>query len=293
MISKLKILSLDRCSSITFRPVTLFLTVMLVVAYPGLSQSAGKQLIAYHSVAVQSDFEESQKGEVATKGYEEPAPSTSEKESIYQKVKAVVEHQAVLESNNQELTEKLALKDEIISSLEYSQQVLWSQLEDSETIYWDALKARDLEQKKAEELNHQLALQENIIKTLKGSEKNLKAQLEYNKKKFERALAAIDPGYQPTEERASLMSNSLFGYSPPATNKTPLISNDTDVIADKTTDNSHPLGSRVCTTCHNSITNFDNVINTPAVVTESPKSILWEDSLDVSDFMISNNLNSN
>lgn len=304
MISKLKIPTLDRCSSVTSRPVALFLTMMLVVAYPGLSQSANKQLIEYYAGNVQSDFEESQKGEGMTKGYEEQAPSRPEKESIYQKVKAVIEQQKVLESNNQELTDKLALKNEIITSLGYNQQVLWSQLEDSKTIYWDALNARDVEHKKAEELNHQLALKENIIKTLTASEKNLKAQLEDNKKKFERALAAIDPGYQPTEERVSLMSNSLFGYSPPATNKTPLLSNDTDVndsnpysradiIADKTTDNSHPLGSLVCITCHGGDTNFDNVINTPAEVAEPSKSILWDDKFDASDFIILNNLNSN
>ena len=275
--------------------------VKRLFTFPKRSHSADKQPTEYHAAAVQSNFEESQTGDGATKGYEEAAPSRSEKENIYETVKAVIEHQRVLESDNQELTDKLALKDEIITSLEYNQQLLWSEFEDSETIYWNALKARDLEHKKAEELNHQLALKENMIKTLKDSENNLKAQLEDNKKKFERALAAIDPEYQPTEERTSLMSNSLFGYSPPATTKTPLISKGTDVndsnpywrgnvIADKTTYNDHPWGSLVCMTCHGGISNFDNVINTPAEVTKSPTNILWEDKFDASDFMISSRL---
>lgn len=257
MLSKLKISTVDQWSGKTIRPVYLFLTMMLVIAYPGLSHSAAKQITEYRT----GNFRKSQEGERSTL-------SGSEKR-LYQQVKTVLEHQKRLISINKELTEKVALKNAIIKSLEYSEQLLWNQLEDSETIYWDALRTRDIEYKKAEKLNHQLTLKENIIKTLKDSEKNLKAQLEDNKKKFEIALAAIDPEYKPTEERAALIPESLFGYSPPAT------------------DGDHPWSSLVCVTCHGGDTDVDNEVNISAEIAKSSKNILWEDNIDVSDYMLS------
>jgi hypothetical protein len=201
------------------------------------------------------------------------------------------------------LSEKLALKDDIITSLEYNEEILWNQLEESETIYWDALRTRDLESKKAKKLNHQLTLKENIIKRLKDSEKNLKAQLEDNNKKFEMALVAIDPEYNPTEERVALIPESLFGYSPPTTHERSLKSKGygardsnavwhTDAVVTNTTDEDHPWISLVCTTCHDGITNLGNEVTIPPKFNESTKNIFWEENIDVSDYMISDNLRS-
>ncbi len=302
MLSKLKISTIDQWSGRTIRPVFLFLAMMLVIAYPGLSHSAYKQLTEYRTDAVQDDFKKSQEAKRSTKDYEEAALSRSE-EIIYQKVKTVLEHQKLLESINKELTKKLALKNGIITSLEFNEQILWNQLEANEKKIWDALTAKDKEYQKAKKLTDQLALKDSIIKALKDNENAMNAQLKDNKKKFERALVAIDPGYQPTEERVSLMSNSLFGYSPPATHERSLKSKGygaydsnadqyTDAVAANIADGDHPWSSLACTTCHEGNTNYDNEVNISAKITESSKNILWEDNINVSDYMISDSLRS-
>ncbi len=301
MLSKFKSSTLDQWRITSIRPVFLFLTMMLVVAYPRLSHSAGNPLTKYLE-GVQNIFKKSPKAEQSTNNSEEIVLSEAE-ERLYQKVKSVLEHQKVLESTNKELAEKLALKNAIIISMGYNEEILWNQHEANEQKLWDALTAKDKEFQKAKELTDQLALKNSIIKTLKDNEDALNAQLKDNEKKFEKALAAIDPGYQPTDERAALIPESLFGYSPPATYERSLKSKgygvhgskadwSTDTVATDATDEDHPWGSLVCITCHEGYINYDSEVSIPAKIAKSSKNILWEDNIDVSDYIISNSLNS-
>ena len=293
MLSKFKFSTVAQWRVTSIRPLFLFLAVTLVIAYPRLSHSAGNPFTKYLE-GMQNIFKKSPKAEQPTKNSEEIVLSESEKR-LYQKVKAVLEDQKRLESINKELTQKLAVKSAIITSLEYNEELLWNQHDANEKKLWDTLTAKDKEFQKTKELSEQLALKDGIIKTLQNSEDTLKAQLKDDKRKFETALSAIDPEYQPTDERVSLMPNSLFGYSPAATYERPLNPKGSgaldgnavwydDATTSNTTGNEHPWGSLVCTACHDGITNYDN--------TESSKNILWEDDIDVSEYMISRNLRS-
>jgi hypothetical protein len=208
----------------------LFLAALLVVIFPKLSQSAdiqlndyhigiseggvtnlqteNKQLVDYHMVVARNDL--------ARKMIDNAASSVNSREdTFYQILIGVIENQKILESINKELAHQLALKNDRIKSLQYNEEVLWEQLDESENKYWHAIAARDEESQIAQDLTDKLALKEDIIRALEERTHDLRVQLEFNIRKYKEVLAARDAEYKRAVERISLKPETVFSYSPP------------------------------------------------------------------------------
>lgn len=293
---ELKVSTIDHRSGTTRIPFILFLAMMLVVVYPGQSQSAEKQFIntsqrtvteskkseeatkvtiksIYQKmignvkrlvtfsrqpqpeekqtrktvVSVQSDFVKTEKSATEQAsylvpfGYKGKSAISPNKDNIYDILISVVKRQKLIESVNEELIEQLSQKDDTITSLKYTEEVLWNQLEESENKYWntvtdkaymeDALLAqleeienkywntlasKDMDYQQAKVLTDILDLKDYMIRALEDKERILRAQLETNQKKFQEALAARDAQYQEAVKRVSSSVDPVFGYSPPA-----------------------------------------------------------------------------
>ncbi len=243
-MKKHKVSTIDHRIGITLIPLILFLCIMLVVVYPGQSESSRKQFIntSQRTVAetkkgdgetkatkkslyqkmignvkrlvafpkqsrsekkqtrktgtsAQNHFAKTKQSEAEKIRYKGQSSISPNKNNIYDILISVVKRQKVIESMNKELIEKLSQKDDTITSLEYTEDVLWNQLEESGNKYW------------------------NIVTNKAYMEDALLAQLDVNKKKFQEALAARDTQYQKAVKRVSSSAEPVFGYSPPATEK--------------------------------------------------------------------------
>jgi hypothetical protein len=290
MMSQFKITTFFRLGSFTITPFSVFLALILVITFPGDSQSKEKRFIDYLKGIVKKQTQPAEKQLMDYQINDADSDSFLSPEDmvLYEKVNAVLEHQELIESENSELMEELALKNDIIRALEDNEQALWIQLK----TFWEALAAKDVEYKDVQELKEKLALKENEIQ-------ELKIKLEKSNDKLQTALTARSGEEHEVHETASI-GGPVFAYSPPIIQEETATPADishrdlnywnSETSQESSIESEHPWGSLVCVTCHDSVTNLEPLFNSAVAGEGSSKGNLWEGKFDASEFMISDRL---